>query len=197
MSPGVKSYLLVALTIPAALACDRARAADTPPPIRSAKSGPWSAPRPGKAAWSPAAGTKVQVRLGHTIVYDANTSEAIRSIHVAGTLTFAADRDTRLNVGLIKIQGRRRHKRRRLRLRCPCEGTRGGDSPPRPGSGHPQSTHRRRAHGHHPPRLFRRHGQGVVPGRCLLRRADGFSRRRDEPHLGPSSLPPRKLAPPR
>src|SRR6267142_4368109 len=95
MSPGVKSFLLFALTIPAALACDRARAADTPPLIRSAKSGPWSAPATWEGGKVPAAGTKVQVRQGHTIVYDANTSEVIRSLHIAGTLTFAADRDTR------------------------------------------------------------------------------------------------------
>jgi hypothetical protein len=37
-------------------------------------------------------------------VYDANRPDVIRSIHVAGTLTFARDRDTRLDVGLIKIQ---------------------------------------------------------------------------------------------
>jgi hypothetical protein len=32
------------------------------------------------------------------------TNPVLRSIHVAGTLTFARDRNTRLNVGLIKIQ---------------------------------------------------------------------------------------------
>ena len=33
-----------------------------------------------------------------------SSDQAIRSIHVAGTLAFAPDRDTRLDVGLIKIQ---------------------------------------------------------------------------------------------
>src|SRR5205823_4366603 len=32
------------------------------------------------------------------------SDQAIRAIHVAGTLRFAPDRDTRLDVGLIKIQ---------------------------------------------------------------------------------------------
>ena len=52
----------------------------------------------------PAAGARVQVRTGHTVRYDVTSDAVIRSIHVAGTLTFAPDRDTRLDVGLIKIQ---------------------------------------------------------------------------------------------
>jgi len=38
------------------------------------------------------------------VTYDGRTDGAIRSIHVAGTLRFDPDRDTRLDVGLIKIQ---------------------------------------------------------------------------------------------
>src|SRR5262249_51687074 len=52
----------------------------------------------------PPAGAKVQIRQGHTAVYDAHSDQAIRSIHVAGTLTFARDKNTHLDVGLIKIQ---------------------------------------------------------------------------------------------
>src|SRR5262249_30362556 len=58
----------------------------------------------------PGGGTTVQIRAGHTVTYDvppriaATLSRAIRSIHVAGTLTFARDRNTWLDVGLIKIQ---------------------------------------------------------------------------------------------
>jgi hypothetical protein len=44
------------------------------------------------------------VRAGHTVTYDADSEQPIRSIHVAGTLRFDPDRDTRLVVGLIKIQ---------------------------------------------------------------------------------------------
>src|SRR5262249_8244054 len=40
----------------------------------------------------------------HTVVYDIKSDAVIRSIHVAGTLSFARDRDTRLDVGLIKVQ---------------------------------------------------------------------------------------------
>jgi hypothetical protein len=46
----------------------------------------------------------VQVRQGHTVTYDLKSDRVIRSLHVAGTLRFAQDRDTRLDVGLIKIQ---------------------------------------------------------------------------------------------
>ncbi len=75
-----------------------------PPLIRSAKSGPWSATDTWTGGKVPGAGVRVQVRPGHTIVYDVKSDAVIRSIHCGGTLTFARDRDTILNVGLIKIQ---------------------------------------------------------------------------------------------
>jgi G8 domain len=82
-----------------------ARAADARPVlIRSAQSGPWSAPATWEGGKVPTAGVKVQVREGHTVVYDVKSEQAIRSLHLAGTLTFAPDKDTRLDVGLIKIQ---------------------------------------------------------------------------------------------
>jgi hypothetical protein len=52
----------------------------------------------------PAAGVRVQIREGHRVVYDVTSDVVIRSVHVAGTMTFAPDRDTRLNVGLLKVQ---------------------------------------------------------------------------------------------
>jgi hypothetical protein len=72
--------------------------------VHSARSGVWSEP----ATWAeekiPGAGDNVQVRAGHVVTYDANSDRAIRVLHVAGTLEFARDRATRLDVGLIKIQ---------------------------------------------------------------------------------------------
>jgi hypothetical protein len=72
--------------------------------IQSARSGAWSA----GATWAgdkiPASGDRVQIRAGHRVLYDAKASPPIRLIHVAGTLAFATDRDTCLDVGLIKIQ---------------------------------------------------------------------------------------------
>ncbi|MHC5538884.1 G8 domain-containing protein, partial [Singulisphaera rosea] len=52
----------------------------------------------------PGPGVRVQVRAGHSVRYDLDSDKVIRSIHVAGTLEFARDRNTRLDVGLIKVQ---------------------------------------------------------------------------------------------
>ena len=72
--------------------------------IRSHSSGPWSQPATWEEGKVPAAGARAQVRMGHVVTFDTRTNGAIRSIHVAGTLRFDHDRDTRLDVGLIKIQ---------------------------------------------------------------------------------------------
>jgi hypothetical protein len=78
--------------------------AQGPALVRSAKNGAWSDAATWDGGKVPGAGARVQVREGHRVVYDAHGEEVIRFIHVAGTLTFAPDRDTRLNVGLLKIQ---------------------------------------------------------------------------------------------
>jgi hypothetical protein len=75
-----------------------------PPIVRSARSGPWSAPATWEGGKVPSAGARVQVRTGHTVTYDLKSDQVIRSIHVAGTLTFTREQDTRLAVGLIKLQ---------------------------------------------------------------------------------------------
>jgi predicted amidohydrolase YtcJ len=72
--------------------------------IRSRQSGAWSSPSTWEGGAAPGAGARVQVREGHSVLYDRNSDRAIRSIHVAGTLSFATDHDTRLDVGLVKIQ---------------------------------------------------------------------------------------------
>jgi hypothetical protein len=82
----------------------RAPAADLPPVVRSAHSGPWSAPDTWEGGKVPAAGARVLIRTGHAVVYDRNAEEAVRSVSIAGVLAFAPDRDTRLDVGLIRIQ---------------------------------------------------------------------------------------------
>ncbi len=67
---------------------------------RSARSGRWSDVSTWVNARPPKAGDNVQVRTGHAVTYDANSDEAVRVLHVAGTLTFAREKSTRLNVGL-------------------------------------------------------------------------------------------------
>ena len=94
-----KSACLLALAIAAAAAEPEA-----PALIRSAASGPWSDPKTWEGGAVPGPGTRVQVREGHAVRYDMADDRVIRSIHVAGTLEFARDRDTRLVVGLIKVQ---------------------------------------------------------------------------------------------
>jgi hypothetical protein len=80
-------------------------AAPPPPPVlRSARSGPWSAPSTWEGGRVPGTGARVLVRAGHRIVYDVASDRPLRSINVAGTLTFAPERDTRLTVGLLKVQ---------------------------------------------------------------------------------------------
>lgn len=71
---------------------------------RSAKNGAWSAAATWANGRAPKAGDRVQVRAGHTVVYDAASTDAIRMIHVAGTLAFSREKSTRLEVGLIKIE---------------------------------------------------------------------------------------------
>lgn len=72
--------------------------------IRSARDGAWSSPATWEGGRVPGAGARVQIRPGHRVRYDVSSEQVVRSIHVAGTLSFAPDRDTRLEVGLIKIQ---------------------------------------------------------------------------------------------
>jgi hypothetical protein len=83
---------------------DAATTDKLPPLVRTARSGKWSEAATWEGGKLPAAGERVQVRGPHQVVYDVKSDAVIRSIHVAGTLTFAADRDTRLEVGLIKVQ---------------------------------------------------------------------------------------------
>lgn len=74
------------------------------PVVRSAKSGAWSEGQSWEGGKVPPHGCRVLVRAGHDIVYDRGEETPVRSLHIAGTLRFATDRDTRLDVGLIKVQ---------------------------------------------------------------------------------------------
>lgn len=75
-----------------------------PPVIKSAKSGPWSSPATWEGNSVPGTDARVLIREGHIITYDAKSDVVIRGITVSGTLAFASEKDTILNVGLIKIQ---------------------------------------------------------------------------------------------
>jgi hypothetical protein len=71
--------------------------------IRSIGSGPWSAGATWEGGQVPAAGARVLVRPGHVVTYDVASQAPIRAVQVGGTLTFARDRDTLLNVGILRI----------------------------------------------------------------------------------------------
>jgi hypothetical protein len=75
-----------------------------PPVIKSAKSGPWSAKETWEGNAVPGAGARVLIRNTHTVTYDVKSDAVVRGVNVAGTLSFATDTDTVLNVGLLKIQ---------------------------------------------------------------------------------------------
>lgn len=104
--PALTTAALVLLAMPAKVASapPASAAAQVPGLSRSARSGLWSVSATWEDGKVPAAGARVQVRAGHTVTYDLKSDQVIRSIHVAGTLRFPHDKDTRLDVGLIKIQ---------------------------------------------------------------------------------------------
>ena len=70
---------------------------------RTTGNGRWSEPSTWADGRIPKAGDFVQVRVGHSVVYDVESADALRMVHVAGNLRFANDKNTRLDVGLLKI----------------------------------------------------------------------------------------------
>src|SRR5262245_54479544 len=74
------------------------------PIVRTVQSGSWSAPATWEGGKVPSGNVRVLVREGHHVVYDTKATEPIRSLTISGTLSFAHDRDTQLDVGLIRIQ---------------------------------------------------------------------------------------------
>jgi hypothetical protein len=79
-------------------------AAERAPWIRSMRSGAWSNPATWELDRVPASGARVFIQAGHRVVYDVKSEAAIRAVCIAGTLSFAPDRDTQLNVGVLKVE---------------------------------------------------------------------------------------------
>ena len=130
------------------------------------------------------------------VTYDVRSDVVVRSIHVAGTLTFAPDRDTRLDVGLIKIQPGDDASEDGFDCDAHVPEAHARAAAAGPRSRHARSADRRQAHRDHPPALRRGHGQAVVPGHRLLRRPHGLPRRAAEPHLGQARRRLRRRATP-
>ncbi|MCE9533699.1 MAG: G8 domain-containing protein [Planctomycetes bacterium] len=72
--------------------------------VRTAGSGPWSKAATWEGGKLPVAGSNVLIRTGHQVVYDVDADTPIRSVHIGGRLIFDPTRDTKLVVGLVKIQ---------------------------------------------------------------------------------------------
>jgi hypothetical protein len=72
--------------------------------IRSTRSGRWSDPAVWAPARVPAAGDRVLISRDTSVLYDAASDDVIRLLQIVGTLRFARDRDTLLNVGILKVQ---------------------------------------------------------------------------------------------
>ncbi len=72
--------------------------------IESVRNGDWSKAETWKPARVPGPGDRVLIARGTTVNYDVTSTAVIRVVQVVGTLSFARDRDTELNVGLLTVQ---------------------------------------------------------------------------------------------
>jgi hypothetical protein len=72
--------------------------------IRSVRNGRWSDAKTWQPARVPKTGDRVLVSRGTQIEYDADSKAIIRLVQVVGTLRFSRDRNTRLDVGVLKVQ---------------------------------------------------------------------------------------------
>ncbi|HSU68482.1 MAG TPA: G8 domain-containing protein, partial [Tepidisphaeraceae bacterium] len=97
----MRATRIVLLCVLALITCCGVCRADEAAVVRSARSGPWSSAETWEGGKSPEPGARVLIRPGHRVVYDLDSDRPVRSIHVAGVLSFDPSRDTRLDVGLI------------------------------------------------------------------------------------------------
>ncbi len=72
--------------------------------LRSVKDGNWSDPRTWSPARVPATGDRVLVSQKTRVTYDVQAPAVLRLVQVVGALSFARDRDTELNVAVMKVQ---------------------------------------------------------------------------------------------
>ena len=161
----------------------RSEAADAPL-IRSAHGGRWTAPDTWEGGKVPPAGARVQIRPGHVVVYDLQSDGAIRDLFIAGVLTFDPDRDTRLDVGLIRIQAG--DDLREEGFDCTAHLAEPDPAAPRPALIVGAADRPIDAKHTATIRLVSFDGMDkqILSRRCLLRRPHGLSRRPDESHLG-------------
>ena len=72
--------------------------------VRSVRNGRWSDAKTWKPARIPRKGDRVLVSRDTQVEYDVESEAVIRLVQVVGTLRFSRDRNTRLDVGVLKVQ---------------------------------------------------------------------------------------------
>lgn len=72
--------------------------------VRSVKDGNWSDPKTWSPEKVPVAGSRVLVSRNTRVTYDVKSAGILRLVQIVGTVAFARDRDTELNVGVLKVQ---------------------------------------------------------------------------------------------
>jgi hypothetical protein len=72
--------------------------------VRSVKDGNWSDPTIWSPAKVPVAGNRVMISRNTRVVYDVKRDDVLRLVQIVGTVAFARDRDTELNVSVLKVQ---------------------------------------------------------------------------------------------
>ena len=77
---------------------------DTTKWVRTAQNGRWSEASTWEGGRVPEAEQRVHIRLGHAVVYDLNTDTVFRTVFISGKLVFDPSRDTRMDVGLLRIE---------------------------------------------------------------------------------------------
>ncbi|HIK94812.1 MAG TPA: hypothetical protein EYG03_22945, partial [Planctomycetes bacterium] len=101
----IAAAIVLALQVPMAIAQDHHHHSDDFDfSIRSKQNGAWSDKQTWESQRVPKQGDRVLISSGTTVGYDVKSKEVIRLVQVVGTLKFAVDRDTELNVGLLTIQ---------------------------------------------------------------------------------------------
>lgn len=72
--------------------------------VKSVADGNWSDVKTWAPPRVPKAGDRVLVSRETRVTYDVENKAVLRMVQVVGTLTFARDRNTEINVGLLKVQ---------------------------------------------------------------------------------------------
>jgi hypothetical protein len=72
--------------------------------VKSVRSGKWSDAKTWQPAKVPGKGDRVLIARGTQVEYDVQAKEVVRLVQVVGTLSFARDKSTELNVGVVTIQ---------------------------------------------------------------------------------------------